>query len=105
MNLFNRHYALAALVVMSIAVLPSSSFAKGAKYMKGQGGSKANHPKPNTFWWPDQLDLSPLRDHDSRSNPYGDDFNYAEEFSKINLADVKADVNKLLTDSQDWWPA
>lgn len=59
----------------------------------------------NQFWWPDQLDLSALRDHDSRSNPLGDEFNYADEFNKLDLAAVKQDINALLTVSQDWWPA
>jgi catalase-peroxidase len=49
--------------------------------------------------------LSPLRDHDARSNPYGADFNYAEAFKKLDLAAAKKDINKLLTTSQDWWPA
>ena len=67
----------------------------------------AEHGKvrDNQFWWPDQLDLSPLRDHDSRSNPYGDDFDYAEAFQSLDLDAVKADINTLLTNSQDWWPA
>ncbi len=62
-------------------------------------------PKENSFWWPDQLDLSPLRDHDARSNPLGKDFNYAEAFSTLDLAAVKSDIDTLLTTSQDWWPA
>lgn len=61
--------------------------------------------KTNQFWWPDQLNLAPLRDHDSRSNPYGKDFNYAKEFAKLDLAAVKKDIDKVLTTSQDWWPA
>ncbi|MBL6690963.1 MAG: catalase/peroxidase HPI [Pseudomonadales bacterium] len=61
--------------------------------------------RSNQFWWPDQLDLSPLRDHDSRSNPMGEDFDYAEAFGALDLDMVKADVNAALTDSQDWWPA
>lgn len=59
----------------------------------------------NQFWWPDQLDLSSLRDHDARSNPYGADFNYAEEFKKLDLAALKKDIDAVLTTSQDWWPA
>ncbi len=56
-------------------------------------------------WWPQTLDLGPLRAHDPRSNPYGDDFDYAEAFSKVDMAALKADIEKTLKDSQDWWPA
>ncbi|WP_417623835.1 catalase/peroxidase HPI [Paremcibacter congregatus] len=59
----------------------------------------------NQFWWPDQLDLSSLRNNDPRSNPYGADFNYAEEFKKLDLKAIKKDLDLLLTQSQDWWPA
>ena len=62
-------------------------------------------PRTNQFWWPDQLNLSQLRDHDGRSNPLGEEFNYQEAFDALDFAAVKADVNALLTDSQDWWPA
>ncbi len=61
--------------------------------------------RSNQFWWPDQLDLSPLRDHDARSNPLGEDFDYAAAFGALDLDEVKADVDAALTDSQDWWPA
>ena len=61
--------------------------------------------KSNQFWWPDQLDLSSLRDHDQRSNPLGPDFNYASAFSNLDLSEVKSDIDNVLTDSQDWWPA
>jgi catalase-peroxidase len=61
--------------------------------------------KPNSFWWPDQVDLGPLRDHDKKSNPYGDDFDYAKAFASVDLKELKADIEKVLTTSQDWWPA
>ena len=71
----------------------------------GSGPVKAGQAKSNLFWWPDQIDLSPLRDHDARSNPLGEDFNYAKAFKKLDYDAVKADLNTLMTDSQDWWPA
>lgn len=61
--------------------------------------------KTNSFWWPEQLDLSPLRDHDIRSNPLGASFSYAQAFSSLDLAAAKQDINAVLTESQDWWPA
>jgi catalase-peroxidase len=61
--------------------------------------------KPNSFWWPDQVQLGQLRDHDNKSNPYGDDFNYAKAFNSVDLKALKADIEKTLTTSQDWWPA
>jgi len=61
--------------------------------------------KPNSFWWPGMLDLDQLRAHDTRSNPYGDDFDYARAFASVDLKELKADIEKVLTTSQDWWPA
>jgi catalase-peroxidase len=59
----------------------------------------------NRDWWPNQLNLKVLHQHSSKSNPMGEDFNYAEEFKKLDLAAVKKDLYALMTDSQDWWPA
>jgi catalase-peroxidase len=56
-------------------------------------------------WWPNQLRLNILHQHSSKSNPMDEDFNYAEEFKKLDLAAVKKDLYALMTDSQDWWPA
>ncbi len=61
--------------------------------------------KANQFWWPEQLNLSPLRTHHIESNPLGPDFNYAEAFKKLDLQAVKKDIDALLTTPQDWWPA
>ena len=68
------------------------------------------HPAPsagttNRDWWPNQLNLRILHQHTSESDPMGSDFNYAEEFSSLDLAAVKNDLRALMTDSQDWWPA
>ena len=59
----------------------------------------------NRDWWPNQLKLNILRQHSSLSNPMGETFNYAKEFNSLNLAEVKKDIVKALTTSQDWWPA
>ena len=59
----------------------------------------------NKDWWPNQLRLDLLNQHSEKSNPLGKSFNYAAEFKKIDYAALKADLNKLMTDSQDWWPA
>lgn len=59
----------------------------------------------NQFWWPDKLNLDQLRVHDSSSNPYGDDFNYTKAFNSVDMKALKADIEKTLTTSQDWWPA
>ena len=59
----------------------------------------------NQQWWPNQLDLSILHQHDVKSNPMEGDFNYREEFKKLDYDALKKDLNDLMTDSQDWWPA
>lgn len=83
----------AALALALLLVAPSSpAFAQG----------KA---KSNQFWWPEQLNLSPLRQHAAESNPMGEDFNYAEEFKSLDLDAVKKDIETLMKTSQDWWPA
>ncbi|MBK6511309.1 MAG: catalase/peroxidase HPI [Haliea sp.] len=57
------------------------------------------------FWWPETLDLQPLRANDDRSNPYGEDFDYAKAFASVDLDALKQDIATTLKNSQDWWPA
>jgi len=93
---------LTKLIVLGL-ILSLASCSSGDKHgRKSIGMGQSN---PNEFWWPDMLDLSPLRRHSSENNPYGDNFDYAREFKKLNLKTVKKDISKVLKDSQEWWPA
>ncbi|HOW24470.1 MAG TPA: catalase/peroxidase HPI [Bacteroidales bacterium] len=69
------------------------------RHSVGAGGTK------NRDWWPNQLKLNILRQHSSLSDPMGVDFNYAKEFSTLDYDALKKDLHKVMTDSQDWWPA
>ncbi len=82
---------VAALVLTTLAFAPVSSM--------------ADEMIDNAYWWPEKLSLESLRDHNPDSNPYGADFNYAAEFNKVDYKALKADIEKTLTTSQDWWPA
>ncbi|MBO0846765.1 MAG: catalase-peroxidase, partial [Nocardioides sp.] len=62
-------------------------------------------PRTNQDWWPNQLNLQVLHQHSSRSNPLGEDYDYAEEFKSLDLDALKSDVMAVMTDSQPWWPA
>ena len=83
------------LTACAVAALPFllTSVASGQK------------PQPNQFWWPEKFDVSPLRQNSAESNPLGRDFNYAKAFASLDLKAVKQDIQKVLTTSQEWWPA
>ena len=87
---------MTSLVALAIAALP---------LMPMDAVSAQGEPRPNQFWWPDQLDLSPLRQHAAESNPLGEEFDYAKAFASLDLDAVKQDIKKVLATSQDWWPA
>ncbi|WP_370277908.1 catalase/peroxidase HPI [Pontibacterium sp.] len=74
-------------------------FMHGGNTRMGGSGTK------NFDWWPNQLNLKILHQNDRKSNPMDSGFSYADEFSKLDLNEVKADIEHVLTDSQDWWPA
>jgi len=99
-----RKQPILLLAAMAVTISPAvaSEMSPVVASEKAFGASEA---KPNSFWWPEQLDLTPLRQHDEESNPYGEDFDYAEAFAALDLKQVKADIETVLTDSQDWWPA
>ncbi|HEX5794032.1 MAG TPA: catalase/peroxidase HPI [Rheinheimera sp.] len=69
------------------------------------GAAGTKEMTTNSFWWPEQLNLTPLRQNAAESNPYGADYNYAEQFNSLDLDALKADIKALMTQSQDWWPA
>lgn len=66
---------------------------------------KSRKHRSNKDWWPEQLNISVLHQHNSKSNPLGEDYKYADEFKKLDLDAIKKDINVLMRDSQDWWPA
>ena len=90
---------LCTAIALTLATLSASVS------IQAQENPQAGEPKPNNFWWPDQLDLSPLRDHDKSSSPLGADFDYAKAFNSLDLNAVKKDIETVLKTSQDWWPA
>ena len=85
-------------LLVALAVTASSSALLSVASAEGAAQTKQ-------FWWPDQLDLSPLRQRAAEANPLGEDFNYAKAFATLDLKAVKQDIKKVLTTSQDWWPA
>ncbi len=68
-------------------------------------GASGVRPTPNRKFWPEQLDLTILRENAAQNDPMGDDFDYAKEFSTLDLEAVKNDIQQVMTTSQDWWPA
>ena len=73
--------------------------------MHGSLSSNSSTGTSNQDWWPNQLNLSILHQHDKKTNPMDEGFNYAEEFKSLDFDSLKKDLNDLMTDSQDWWPA
>ena len=73
--------------------------------MHGSLTSNSSGGTSNKDWWPNQLNLSILHQHDKKSDPMDNDFDYSEEFKKLDFKALKIDLHDLMTDSQDWWPA
>jgi len=71
----------------------------------GAGGAEHDGPRGNRDWWPNHLRLDLLHQHSELSNPMGEEFNYAEEFKKLDYWQLKKDLAAVMTESQDWWPA
>ena len=83
-----------------------SAVALGVAQITAINATNAQNAMPdNEYWWPNQLNLEPLRQHSPESDPQGADFDYAEAFSNLDLEAVKQDLVAVMTTSQDWWPA
>ncbi|MEO1043854.1 MAG: catalase/peroxidase HPI [Pseudomonadota bacterium] len=92
----------AALSLASTAYATPPGFIGGDRPTEHPSAAKA---RPNSFWWPDQVDLSELRKNRYTADPAGEDFDYPAAFAQLDLDAVKADIAEVLTTSQDWWPA
>lgn len=79
--------------------------AGGAQSTSNSTNSMKQNNISNQFWWPERLDLTPLRQHAVESNPMGKNFDYASEFKKLDIEALKKDIEKMMKTSQDWWPA
>ena len=90
-------YSIISMVATAALVVAASVHAAPA--------AMADKPAAQQFWWPEKLDLRPLRQHGEASNPMGEGFDYAAEFKKLDLNAVKKDIEALMTTSQPWWPA
>jgi len=95
----------AQLVKMALCAMTLSPAALAADKSEDGAGGSDRQTLDNQFWWPKRLDLGPLRQHGDSSDPQGAKFNYGDEFKKLDLKAVKKEIAKVLTTSQDWWPA
>lgn len=91
-------------VLIAAAVFQLSCASNSSQETKISKGAKVSNVS-NQFWWPERLDLGPLRQHSIESNPMGKSFNYAAEFKKLDVNALKKDIEKMMKTSQDWWPA
>lgn len=92
-----------SLIMSTAAIATPPGFNKPAT--SGEPVHSDGAARPVSFWWPERVDLSRLRQNAANADPMGEAFQYAEAFEKLDLAEVKDDINTLLTSSQDWWPA
>ncbi len=96
---------LLSSVLIAIAINPAGWAQDPHHHGHGHQVVQVQQSPNNQFWWPERLDLSPLRQHGVESNPLGAKFEYAKEFKKLDLKKVKADIQSLMKNSQAWWPA
>jgi len=92
------------LSLVAAAFFQLSCASSGVQEVKGSQKAKVSNVS-NQFWWPERLDLAPLRQHSLESNPMGKNFNYSSEFKKLDLNALKKDIEKMMKTSQDWWPS
>ncbi|WP_191249604.1 catalase/peroxidase HPI [Kordiimonas sediminis] len=100
-----RTLPFVAVLAMGISTLALSPAATAEKPVPERKGSMSSTTVSNDYWWPNRLDLTPLRLNSPKSDPMGPGFDYAKEFESLDLDAVKKDLEELMTTSQDWWPA
>ena len=99
-----KHFTISILSAAVTLTLSGQAMAQqGHDYHNSM--QQTEQAKENSFWWPNKLNLEPLRQHSPESNPLDADFDYAEAFKSLDLEAVKKDIEALMTSDQDWWPA
>jgi catalase-peroxidase len=97
--------SISTIALVTALLAPMVLSGTAAKPAPAATGAPTGRPMTNQDWWPQRLNLQPLRQHAVTSNPMGADFDYAKEFATLDIAAVKKDIAALMTTSQDWWPA
>ncbi|OIM98237.1 catalase/peroxidase HPI [Idiomarina sp. MD25a] len=99
-----KHFSISILSAAVTLTLSGQAMAQqGHDYHNNM--QQTEQAKENSFWWPNKLNLEPLRQHSPESNPLDADFDYAKAFNSLDLEAVKKDIEALMTSDQDWWPA
>lgn len=103
--MFKFKAAHACVLVIALTQIACSTGTHNATKESSANSMSDRSNLSNQFWWPERLDLSPLRQHAAESSPLDKNFNYSAEFSKLDLKAVKKDIENVMKTSQDWWPA
>jgi catalase-peroxidase len=103
---FSRHFGVLFLLALQPFAFASEDDGKVVTDLREESNTVSDRQNiSNQFWWPERLDLMPLRQHSEKSDPMGKNFNYAQEFKKLDVKAIKIEISELMKTSQEWWPS